>query len=337
MLQNHPLVSVNILTYNGEKYIRECIESVLNQRYPNIEIIIIDNNSSDCTISEIKKFDNNPKIYKIIFNNEQSGFAVGHNQAIRQSRGDFILCLNQDVVLHKDFVDNAIALLEKNTDISSIQGKVLRFNSDGSFSKKIDTTGLVILKNRRIINRGQGKIDNGQFEKEEEVFGADGACPIYRKKALEDIKVNNEFFDEDFFAYKEDVDLAWRLRLRNWKCVYHPMVIAWHWRGSGDSAERTPWGIIRERKKLSKFSKYLAFKNQRLMQIKNEQVVLLIKHFPWVLMKEVGAWAYILFFETYTLRAVYNLIKQIPKALEKRKIIMTNKKANIKEMNKWFN
>ncbi len=236
--------------------------------------------------------------------------------------------MNQDVVLDKDFVYYAVKAFDEET--ASIQGKVLRFNQDGSFSEKIDTTGLMILKNRRIINRGQGKEE--QFDPGE-IFGADGSCPVYRKKALEDVKIDNTYFDEDFFAYKEDVDLAWRLRLAGWKSVYQPEAKAYHWRGSGDSAVRTPWGIIRERRKLSKFSKYLAFKNQRLMQLKNEEIGCLIKHLPWIFPKELGAWIYILCFEQYTWPAVRDLFKQAPKAWRKRKIIMSNRKGSLK---KWF-
>jgi len=243
------------------------------------------------------------------------------------------LCLNQDVVLDKDFVKRAIEILEKYGQVAAVQGKLLRMPL---FSKIIDTTGLVMLKNRRIIARGQGQIDRGQFEKIEEIFGADGAVPIYRRKALVDVKIKKEYFDEDFFCYKEDVDLAWRMQLYGWKTIYQPTAIAWHWRGSGDSATRTPWGIIKERRKINQFSKYLSFKNQRLMQIKNEQVGLLLKHLPWFLSKEIASWFYVLLFERYTWRAIKDLFNQTPRAWQKRKIIMAKKRVNAKEIGRWF-
>lgn len=335
MSRNHPSVAINILTYNGKKYLEACLASALDQDYSNFKIFIADNNSSDGTVECLKQFKND-KIAKIIFNNCQTGFAAGHNQLIHESDEEFILCLNQDVVLNRNFLKEAIAKMLTDGQIASIQGKILRFHPDGSFSDKIDTTGLLMLKNRRVINRCQGVKDTECFDISDEIFGADGAVPVFRRAALEDIKIDREYFDENFFAYKEDVDLAWRLRLSGWKSAYQPTAVAWHWRGSGDSATRTPWGIINERRQLSRFSKYYAFKNQRLMQIKNDNISLILKHLPWILCKELGAWGYVLFFERYTLPAVKDLIKETPMAWQKRKIIMSRKKVSDKELSKWF-
>jgi len=339
------LVSVNLLTYNGEKYIKNCLKSVLEQTYSNIEILIIDNASTDKTAAFIKNIKNTKYKTKVIFNPENIGFAAGHNQAIRESKGEFIFCLNQDVVLDRNFVQMAIEIFKKDNNIAAVQGKLLRWSGEYPFSDDyvgykishiIDTTGLLVLKNRRIINRGQGEIDQGQFEQSEEILGADGAVPVYRREALEDIRINKEYFDEDFFCYKEDVDLAWRLRLYNWKTIYQPMAVAWHARTAGDSAATTYFGIFRERRKISKFAKCLAFKNQRLMQIKNEQFWLLLRHLPRFLAKEFISWIFVLFFEHYTWRAIIDLFKQMPRAWQKRKVIMAKKRVEAKEMRKWF-
>lgn len=345
MRHNNPLVSINIITYNSQKYINDCLGSVLNQTYPNLETLIIDNASTDNTINYLKKIPEKLNL-KIIFNKKNIGFSAGHNQGIKNSQGDFILCLNPDVALDKDFVKKAIEAIQKDDKIAAVQGKLLRWNTgnpisnnfnDYSISKMIDTSGLAIFKNRRIINIRQGQIDEKRFEEIEEIFGADGAAPVYRRKALEDIKINNEYFDEDFFCYKEDVDLAWRLRLYGWKTIYQPNSIALHDRTSGESTTLSYVGIIKERLKINKFSKYLAFKNQRLMQIKNEQIWLLIKHLPWFLPKEITSWIYVLIFEKYTWKAIKDLFKQMPNAFRKRKIIMSKKRINICEIEKWFN
>lgn len=333
MQRNHPLVSINLLTYNGRQYVENCLNSVLRQTYPHIEILVIDNASFDGTVKYLKQVRKETPNLRVIFNQQNIGFAAGHNQGIKESQGEFILCLNQDVVLDKDFVKKAVEILEKDGQVAAVQGKILRMPLT---SKIIDITGLVILKNRRVIARAQGQTDQGQFEKIEEIFGADGAAPVYRRKALADVKIKEEYFDEDFFAYKEDVDLAWRMRLYGWQTIYQPAAIAWHWRGSGDSATRTPWGIIKERRKINQFSKYLSFKNQRLMQLKNDQSWLLLKHLPWFLPKEIASWFYVLLFERYTWRAIKDLFKQMSRAWQKRKIIMAKKKVGVKEIGKWF-
>jgi len=307
--------------------------------------LIIDNNSTDKTIKYLKKIKDRSKNLKVIFNKKNIGFSAGHNQGIEQSKGDFILCLNQDAVLGNNFIQNIVEVFNRDKKIASVQGKVLRWqkglpisnqNSDYDVSRIIDTTGLLVLKNRRIINRSQGEIDQEQFNKVEEIFGPDGAVPVYRREALEDVKIGKEYFDESFFAYKEDVDLAWRLRLYGWKSFYQPKSVAYHDRTAGDSFALSYINIIKERLKINKFGKYLAFKNQRLMQIKNEQIGLLIRHLPWILPKEIGSWLYVLILEKYTWRAIGDLFKQIPQAWKKRKIIMSRKKVSAKEMKQWF-
>ena len=345
MYHNNPLVSINLITYNSQKYLNDCLGSIFSQTYPNLEILIIDNASTDETPNYLKKMPKKPNL-KIVFNKKNIGFSAGHNYGIKNSKGDFILCLNHDVALDKDFIKKAIEVIQKDDKIAAVQGKLLRWNTgnpisnnfnDYNISKIIDTSGLAIFKNRRIINKRQGQINEKQFEEIEEIFGADGAAPLYRRKALEDVKINNEYFDEDFFCYKEDVDLAWRLRLYGWKAMYQPNSIALHDRTSGESTTLNYIGIIKERLKINKFSKYLAFKNQRLMQIKNEQIWLLGRHLPWFLPKEIISWIYVLIFERYTWKAIKDLFRQMPSAFRKRKIIMSKKRVDACEMKKWFN
>jgi len=348
-IKNYPVVSINILTYNGQQYIRACLDSVLGQTYPKIEILIIDNASTDETIEILKsKILNLKSKVKVIFNKKNLGFAAGHNQGIKESRGEFVCCLNQDVVLEKDFIEKIIEVFQRDKQVAAVQGKLLR----GLTSHLIDTTGLVILKNRRIIARGQGEVDRGQYEQLEEIFGVDGAGPVYRRTALEDVALSKdsplrtvprglslkspEYFDEDFFCYKEDVDLAWRLQWAGWKSIYQPKAMAWHDRTSGESASKNPLGIIRERRKIGQFSKYLSFKNQRLLQIKNEDAWLFLKHLPWILPKEIAAWLYVLFFEKYTWPAIIQLIREIPDAWRKRKVIMGRRRIGREQMKRWF-
>ena len=358
--------SINLLVYNGLKFLPQCAESVLNQSYKEYDFLIIDNNSTDGSRDYLKILQRSMPHIKIIFNETNAGFAAGHNQGIGKSDSEYILCLNQDIILDKDFLKNAVEILNKDGKIGALQPKLLRLKEIDNELRKtdiIDTTGLIMFKNRRIINRGQGKnfsifppkADPAQwrddFQFSEEIFGADGATPVYRRSALEDVKIPifraiprdirenqrlYEYFDEDFFIYKEDVDLAWRMRLYGWKTVYAPDAIGWHARGAGDSAKTKYLDVIKERRKISQFSKYYSFKNQRLMQIKNEFPLLLFAHLLWWLPKEIASWFYVLIFEHYTIKAIKELITQIPKILRKRKFIMKNKKISVKEMKKWF-
>lgn len=345
------LVSVNLVNYNAERFIKGCLSSIFAQTYPEIEVLIIDNNPQSQTINIARNFiaEKEPTFpIEIIQNDKNLGFSAGHNLGIKESRGELILCLNQDVFLAPDFIAKAVEFFQnqKEEKIGAIQPKLLRLDKDLKKTDTIDTTGLAMLKNRRIIARGQGEKDSGQYEITEEIFGADGAAPVYLRKALEDVKLatgdwpiatsSGEYFDEDFFMYKEDVDLAWRLRLYGWKSFYAPGVRAWHARGSGESAATNYWAVIKERRKIGRFAKFLSFRNQRLLQIKNELPRLFFKHLPWFLPKELGAWGYALLFEKGTLGAISEIIRLTPRVWRKRKVIMSRKRVGADEMGKWF-
>jgi GT2 family glycosyltransferase len=349
-----PKVNINILTFNGAKYLRPCLDSALNQDYTNFNILIIDNASTDKTIQIINEYlkkDEKKKRITFIQNKENVGFSEGHNQGIDLMDGEYVMLLNQDAVLEPNFLIEAIKVLEKDEKIAALQPKVLKYDFEKKEPKNLfDTTGLLILKNRRIINRGQGKKDTGQFDRKEEIFGADGAVPVYRRSALKDIKlpvltsrliVHNkqqkfEYFDSSFFAYKEDVDLAWRLKLYGWRAIYVPEVLAYHERGAGESASRKSLDIIRERKKISSFAKTISFKNQRLMQIKNETLGLYIKHFHKIIWKEIRSWGYVILIEPRILKIIPEMVAQMPKALRQRKVIQKRKLIRNKDLKKWF-
>ena len=372
-MKKFPIVTISLINYNGKKFVFQAIESAINQDYPNLEIILIDNASTDGTREEIEKRipeweERRKKIkceeiplapfakggsIRYIKNTKNAGFGKPHNEAMRMMKGDFILLLNYDAILKPDYVKNALEVF-KDEKVSSAQGKLLRYDFNKNELCKdlenpklniVDTTGLMMFKNRRIVCIGQGQPDKGQFEKEKEIFGADGAVPVYRKKALEDIKLpiiknqnsTYEYFDENFFMYKEDVDLAWRMRLAGWKAIYTPKAVAYHGRGSGDSMAKNYFDIIKERRKINNFAKYLSFKHQRLMQIKDDFPSLLFtKHLPQFIIKEVGAWIYVAIFERFTFRVLKDLYKDIPLFLKKRKMVMSKKRVGAKEMEKWF-
>lgn len=333
---SNKLISVNVLTYNGEKLIGQCLRSVSGQTYPNIEVLIIDNASKDKSVEKVLE----TKIkfpLRIIENKENIGFAAGHNQGIKECRGDYVFCLNQDVILEKDFIEKIVERMEKDEKIGAIQGRLYKINDTNNPKKEIiDTTGLLIFKNRRVINRAQGEKESGQHGESEEVFGADGAAPVYRRKTLEDVKIENEYFDESFFCYKEDIDLSWRMRILGWKIVYEPKAIGYHFRGAGETATTKTAEIIKQRKKISSFAKFHSFKNQRLMQIKNELPSLFFRNFFSILIREMGAWIYVLVFECYSWKSIKELTRLIPVAIKKRKIIMERKRVDAEKMKKWF-
>src|SRR5204863_6092868 len=131
--------------------------------------------------------------------------------------------LNPDTVLDPAFISELVLALDTRPDAASASGKLLRM--DG---KTLDSTGIVMLREQRHLDRGADQPDTGQFEKFEEIFGPSGAAAMYRRKALDDAAIDGQYFDEDFFAYREDADLAWRCRLLGWTSIYVPTAVAQH-------------------------------------------------------------------------------------------------------------
>lgn len=353
-----PFVTLSLVNYNGIETIADTLKSVFCLKWPHMELVITDQVSTDGSRELIRKFIAENVFsgdVRFIENAHNTGFAGGHNRVMAMAGGEYIFCVNPDIIIEPDFLDKVLEPFFRDEKVGAVQPKLLRYNfKKGTPSTKdgkniIDTTGLLILKNRRIINRGQGYKDVGQFEKEEEVFGADGAAPVYRKKTLEDVKIplfnkegsaikeKFEYFDEDFVAYKEDVDLAWRMRMLGWKTLYYPKAVVYHGRGSGESAALDYAGIIRERRKISKLAKKLAFRNQRFMQLKNEYWGALLKHLPVVVIKEILAWGYVLVFEpSIFLGTIPELVRGTAKMLKKRKYIMEHKRSSDEYMEHWF-
>lgn len=351
------LVSINILYWNDKQFIRKNLLSALKQTYDNIEINIRDQGSEDGGLELVKKIIEKSDVKINLIEGEKNiGFAPAHNQLIEKSKGDFILLFNSDAILEEDFVEKSVGVMKEDKQIAAIQPKVLKYDwKADSYLDRFDTTGLQMTPIRRIVNRGQGEEDQGQYDKPEEVFGADGALSFFRREALEDIRIpfraNNlkfvssfvkkpfpkyEYLDTSFFAYKEDVDLAWRLQLYGWKIMYVPTVVAYHSRGSGESASMRWLDILEERRKISLSSKRLSFRNQRLMQIKNEFFKDIVRDFFPIFKKEVMAWMYVIFFEPRILTSLPSLIRLLPSAWRKREYIMANRRIGREEIKKWL-
>lgn len=349
-----PRIAITILAHHSKNTVRECVSSALNLDYEGeIDVYIREQGGDDNEYALLKKLAQTTGPLREIFlsRGENIGFAAGHNVLIRETNADFVLCLNADAILQPQFLKEALPAFD-DPNVGAVQGKSLRWDEENNDVRRgptgkpvVDTCGLLPLRNRRIINRGQGEEDRGQYDQQTEVWGPDGATPFYRRAALDDIAVpvrtklrfnhavrglspHSEYFDESFFAYKEDVDLAWRLQLRGWKTLYVPTAVAWHARGSGDSAARSPIQILVERRKLSRTSRYYAFVNQRLMQIKNETWRGLLRDFPWWFPKEIASWIWVLLTEPYTIPAIGRMCKLLPLTLRKRRWIQTHKKPD---------
>src|ERR1043166_8339302 len=202
MPQNN-LVSVTIVTYNSGRFIKRCLESVLAQRYPYREIIVIDNDSTDGTADILEQFEDR---CTVVYNEENIGFAAAQNQAISVSSGDWALTLNPDVLLLPNFIQALVDAGQADERIGTVCGKLLAMTSHFEIPEKpvVDSTGIYFNPMLRHLDRGSQEVDNGHYLQYEYVFGATAAAALYRRAMIDDISLDGEFFDSDFFVYRED-------------------------------------------------------------------------------------------------------------------------------------
>lgn len=313
-------VSVIVLNWNGLKFISECIQSVLAQTHPEIELIVIDNASTDGSADLIKR--NFPQI-RLIENPANFGFSKAINQGIEASSSFCLMPLNFDVLLDKDFVSEMVKAIEADERIGSVSGKLLRLDEDGK-TNIIDSTGHVIFTNRYVVNRGEDKEEIGQYNHGDVVFGTCGAAPLYRCEMLEDIKVDGEYFDESFFVMLEDVDLDWRAQLRGWKCVYTPHAVAYHYR-SASSLQK------------SRLIQRHYYKNRYLTILKNDRFGSILKYAPSVLLMDLYLNLDLIFTSPPALfLAWWDLLRLLPETIRKRRVIQSRRRIDQKEIEKWF-
>ena len=292
-----PEVSIIIVTHNSFSTIRPCLDSIKSQSYKDLEIILIDNNSKDGMGDFLKSHYTE---IRLIENEENLGFAKANNQGIFLSKAKYVLTLNPDAVLDKDFIFTIMEFIKKenNSQIGMISGKLLRMQGI------LDSTGLVLTRFRRFFDRGSGEIDNGKYNRTERVFGPCAAAAFYKRDMIEDIKINDECFDEDFFCFAEDVDLAWRANKRGWICCYVPEARCFHFRTS------------RGYKK--SLIQYYSFRNRYFMNVKNDRFNIFTV--PSILFYDIPRFLFMLFTNHLSFRAVKEIIYYTPKMLGKRKI-----------------
>lgn len=311
-------VSVHIVTYNSSEHIDDCLEAVIRQSHPIDQIVVIDNASKDNTIEKLDKWSEK---CSVIQNSMNNGFAGGHNQAIQMTNTDYCLILNPDVVLDPDYVLNTIISLKNHTHAGGATGKLL-FKANPNH---IDSTGLIINRARRAFDRGAHQTSD-QFEHREEVFGVSGAAAMYAREMINDISLNGEFFDEDFFAYKEDVDVAWRAQLLGWKAYYEPTAVAYHERGWKEGGRNSKPLFVRR----------LSYINRYKMMVKNDRTSMLLKHIVPLLVYEFLSLGYALVREPKLLGAWGDFFRKYSELRKKRGIIQSKQKIVSSEINRWF-
>lgn len=329
--------AIVIANWNGKEYLEKCLPALRNQTYKNFKTILVDNGSSDDSVFFVER--NFPEV-GLIRLGKNTGFARANNLGIQKAFADenirYLITLNNDTQATKDYLEKLIECAKNHPRAGSVQPKVLNF-----FEKTIiDSTGILIHFDMSAINRGQKEKDTGQYEKEEEIFGASASAALYVREALEKIKFSNgDYFDSDYFAYYEDVDLAWRLRLAGFSSVYCPKSKVYHVHSATG-------------KSYSPFKSFHIHRNQYYNILKNLPFYFMLKALAFMPIRYCLLLASVLRKKgpaaklakntkeegivRIVLRSWMQIIKNLPILMRKRKFIQKNKTVKNAEIKKWL-
>jgi len=319
------LVSVTIVTYNSGRFIKRCLESALAQKYEKIEIIVIDNNSSDGTIDILEPFEDR---CRIVYNDANIGFAAAQNQAINLSSGDWVFTLNPDVLLLPNFLQALVDAGHIDPKVGTVCGKLLAIKStfDHLDTPLVDSTGIYFTPMLRHLDRGSQEIDNGHYLNYEYVFGATAAAALYRRSMIDDVAMQGDFFDPDFFVYREDADVAWRSQLLGWRCIYTPNSRGYHVRNV----------LPGKRRALPQEINMHSVKNRFLMRMKNITGDLYRRNFLSITARDLVVIGCCLVREQSSLIAFSYVAKNWRRVLAKRRDIMSRRRVTDEYLASWF-
>jgi GT2 family glycosyltransferase len=318
-------VCVSITTYNSARYIGRCLDAVFGQRGVQLEVVVVDNASTDATREVLKDYLGS---IRAIYNRRNEGFAAAQNQAIRASRAEWVLCLNPDVLMEPGFIRGLVETGEMDPDAGAVCGKLLSIGAGFQplAKRRIDSTGIYFTPAMRHFDRGWLEPYGNRFERPQYVFGASAAAALYRRRMIEDISVDGDLFDPDFFAYREDADVAWRAQLLGWSCIYTPAAVAYHVRTVTPGSRRAVPAIINMH----------SVKNRFLMRIKNATPDLYRRYWLPMTARDLAVVGGCLVAEPRSLEAFWQLARGFRSAWRRRRIIMNRRRASDEALARWF-
>jgi len=220
------LVSVVIPNYNGEAVLSDCLTSVKNQSWEPLQIIVVDDASTDQSLMIAEQFFDDVEVIKCP---ENRGFAATVNEGLRAARGKYIAILNNDTKTEPGWIEASVDAFRRMKDVGVIAPKVLTFDDP----VQVYSVGIGVTRSGYVFNVGQGTPEKGQFNEGRYVLGATGAASVWRKEVFDIVGA----FDEDLAHYLEDVDLALRAQLEGIRCYYEPGAVVQHWGGKASGGQ----------------------------------------------------------------------------------------------------
>lgn len=339
-----PKIAINIVGWkHPHEILKKCIEAVLAQDFDDFELWMSDNSAGPDGVGKNiefcrQHFGKNPKV-KIIDNHGNIGFAGGHNKFFSSTDSELVMVLNPDAYMQPGFLKNIVRVFD-NPKVAAAEGKMLKPETNAAGQHAIDGTGIMVTRTRAVRERGQLEIDRGQYDRDRDIFGVSGSAAVYRRSALEDVAIlDREYFDPDFVAYYEDLDLAQRLRLMGYAAKYVPEAVIYHDRAANKSAGgwRKPFVFVQHYRQMPGHIIRFSARNHLFAMIKNEFGWALWRDLPLIAARQIAYFGYVLVFRPVVFFQIWrDFFSLLPKMRRKRKIIQAKKLAASAEMAKWF-
>jgi len=312
---DRPRWCAGIVNHGSHDDLTLCLESLARQTHPPSAVAVYD------TGIDPNRFDGVRRAHPGIDyeTGPNRGYAGGANRVLsraleRSGPTDYCLVLNPDIELDPEFSSRLIQAMSERPNVAIAGGKLLRPGR-----RTIDSAGIRFPRHGRPRDRASEEEDRGQFDLSEFVDAASGAAMMIRVESLDDLTIENEIFDESFFAYHEDTDLCWRARRLGWKILYEPTATAVHTRGwRRERRHDVPVPIRRH-----------SFKNHYLQLVKNQTGMGMIRNLPWLLGWEILRLGFVLMKDRPMLPAYREAWRTLPDAIRKRRAISRRSKQPV--------
>ncbi|MEK7647733.1 MAG: glycosyltransferase [Patescibacteria group bacterium] len=343
------MIAIHLVTWNGAKYIPELFASLRGQQFREFQLVIYDNGSVDATVVAIEKQLQEAPAFNYTFTKGESniGFAPAHNLLMRESTAEYVLLLNQDMQLMPEYVLRLKQCLDGHPDAGIISGRLMKWQFGETWNHGrtdvIDSLGLRVLRNRRVteLHTGERWTDvSSQLRYTPdglvEVFGVSGAAPMIRRAAAMDVALDGQMFDESYFSYKEDVDLAWRMRSAGWNAYLVPDAVIYHDRSAAGPRELADSVAAANRASMRPATRAYSYRNHLFTLFKNEYITNYLRDWPWIEWYEWKKFVYLLFREPRTWVAGFQVARQYPQLMRKRKMIKSKRRVKAGALRKWW-
>lgn len=307
-------ISAVVISYNSERFLEKNLASLTGQSVKFKEIVVVDNHSSDNSVSIVETFEKkHPEIRKVALD-YNSGYAKGANIGIRETRSDLVLVANADITADNRFNERVLTKFEEDPELSLLSPLILRFDRE-TVDSAGQTYSRALHPSEIGFNRPAADVD----VRERAVFSVCGAATVFRRETLETLKQepDGDYYDEDFFIFWEDFDIGWRAQLLEMKTIFYPEARVYHYRSA--TLETNFWARFSLALARPAFIKYHLVKNRYLTLIKNFRFRQFYWAIPFIIFKDI-IWVGMLTFRSP--KIIISLMKSgkyIKRAFAKRK------------------